>query len=221
MNASTTICLVDDHAIVRQGLKELLHTLGGFEVVATYANGMDLLNAFTNTTEPDVYILDYSMPQMDGKILLTELLTLCPDARVLMLTQHAEDKLILQLYKSGARGYLNKNCSAEELRTAIAQIVNTGYYNVEHIISTINHKSPREFLDRESILAKITEQELIFIELVCNDSEYTYEQIADMMGRVKRTIDGYRESLFEKFGLKSKLGIVFLSYKYKLTQPFL
>lgn len=75
--------------------------------------------------------------------------------------------------------------------------------------------------DRDSILARITEQELQFISLVCNDKEYTYEQIADLMGRVKRTVDGYRESLFEKFDLKSKVGIVFLSFKYKLTEPFL
>lgn len=219
MDTPIDICLVDDHAIVRQGLKELLENLGHFKVSAEYANGHELLRSFPLDPAPQLYILDYSMPQINGSELLKKMLSTEPDTPVLILTQHADERLIIELYKAGARGYLHKNCSAEELKTAVEQITETGYYNVEHIIRSMKQK-PR-IPDRDSILARITEQELQFISLVCNDKEYTYEQIADLMGRVKRTVDGYRESLFEKFDLKSKVGIVFLSFKYKLTEPFL
>jgi DNA-binding NarL/FixJ family response regulator len=219
MDTLIDICLVDDHAIVRQGLKELLENLGNFKVSSEYANGNDLLSSFPLTPAPQLYILDYSMPAIDGRELLKKMLLTEPDTPVLMLTQHSDERLIIDLYKTGARGYLHKNCSAEELKMAVEQITQTGYYNVEHIIRSMKQK-PR-IADRDSILGRITEQELQFISLVCNDQEYTYEQIADLMGRVKRTVDGYRESLFEKFDLKSKVGIVFLSFKYKLTEPFL
>jgi DNA-binding NarL/FixJ family response regulator len=220
MSKTIHICLVDDHAIVRQGLKELLGNLGDFSVVAEYDNGNDLLQDFPLQAKPDLYIIDYSMPIIDGRELLKKLLELDSELPVLMLTQHSDEKLIIELYKIGARGYLHKNCSAEELKTAIENIVHTGFYNVEHIIKALNRKIPLT-AERDEVLKKITEQELQFISLVCNDAEYTYEQIADIMGRVKRTVDGYRESLFEKFELKSKVGVVFLSFKYKLTEPFL
>lgn len=220
MNKNINICIVDDHAIVRQGLKELLSNLGNFEVVAEYDNGNELLQDFPLQNKPDLYIIDYSMPIIDGKELLKKLLELDSELPVLILTQHSDEKLIIELYKMGARGYLHKNCSAHELKTAIENIVYSGFYNVEHIIRALNRKTPIT-AERDEVLKKITEQEMQFISLVCNDAEYTYEQIADLMGRVKRTVDGYRESLFEKFELKSKVGIVFLSFKYKLTEPFL
>lgn len=220
MNQSIKICIVDDHAIVRQGLKELLSNLGHFEVVAEYDNGNELLKDFPLQNKPDLYIIDYSMPIIDGKELLKKLLELDSELPVLILTQHSDEKLIIELYKVGARGYLHKNCSAYELKSAIENIVYSGFYNVEHIIKALNRKTPIT-AERDEVLKKITEQEMQFISLVCNDAEYTYEQIADLMGRVKRTVDGYRESLFEKFELKSKVGIVFLSFKYKLTEPFL
>lgn len=219
MNKNINICIVDDHAIVRQGLKDLLGNLGDFSVIAEYDNGNDLLQDFPLSHKPDLYIIDYSMPIIDGRALLKNLLELDAEIPVLILTQHSDEKLIIELYKIGARGYLHKNCSAADLKTAIEQIVHTGYYNVEHIIKAINGKIEYK-IEREEILKQITEQELQFISLVCDEQEYTYEQIADMMGRVKRTVDGYRESLFEKFNLKSKVGIVFLSFKYKLTSPF-
>lgn len=118
MDTPIDICLVDDHAIVRQGLKELLENLGHFKVSAEYANGHELLRSFPLNPAPQLYILDYSMPQINGSELLKKMLSTEPDTPVLILTQHADERLIIELYKAGARGYLHKNCSAEELKTA-------------------------------------------------------------------------------------------------------
>lgn len=215
----TTICIIDDHAIVRQGLKELLQKLSNYKVVAEFDNGEDFLAALPLDAKPDLYILDYSMPSKNGIEVLQELEELDDEYKVLLLTQHFDEQLINDAYHHGARGFLHKNCTAHDLKFAIDNIVKIGYNNVSEILKRIrNYESPTE-KEKQNIV--LSERERTFLELVCDEQEYTYEQMADIMQLSVKSIEAYRAALFERYGIKSKVGLVLFSYKYRLTTPFL
>lgn len=215
----TTICIIDDHAIVRQGLKELLQKLSNYKVVAEFDNGEDFLAALPLDAKPDLYILDYSMPSKNGIEVLQELEELDDEYKVLLLTQHFDEQLINDAYHHGARGFLHKNCTAHDLKFAIDNIVKIGYNNVSEILKRIrNYESPTE-KEKQNIV--LSERERTFLKLVCDEQEYTYEQMADIMQLSVKSIEAYRAALFERYGIKSKVGLVLFSYKYRLTAPFL
>jgi DNA-binding NarL/FixJ family response regulator len=216
---SIKICLIDDHKIVRHGLKELLEKIGGFEVIQEFDSGIDFLKALPLKPEPDLCILDYSMSGLNGVEVLQELEQQKSDYKVLLLTQHLEETIISKAYKHGARGFLNKNCSAPELKKVITSIVEYGYYNVTEILNYVRNYEPKGKV-KEEIIAPLHPKELDFLRLVCNGEDLTYEEMAKIMGVSVKTIDGYRSSLFERYHIKSKVGLVLFSFKFKLTAPF-
>lgn len=214
-----TISIIDDHTIVRQGLKDLLEKLGGFKVVSEFENGQQFLNSLPLETQPDVFILDYSMPNMNGIEVLKVLEEKEEEYKVLLLTQHFDETIINDAYNFGARGFLHKNCSAHDLKFALENIVKIGYNNVSEILKRIKNYDALQPKTKEII--ELTPRELEFLKLVCNEKEYTYEQMAEIIGVSVKSIDGYRTGMFEKFNIKSKVGLVLFSFKHKLTEPFL
>ena len=218
---STTICIIDDHKIVRQGLKELLEKISNYKVIYEFDSGVDFLEALPLKEQPDLFILDYSMPILNGIEVLKELRKKeAEEYKVLLLTQHFEEEIIDAAYHNGARGFLHKNCTALDLKTVINNIVTIGYNNVTEILKRIRkYEEGNEVVLVNDIL--LTSRELEFLKLVCNEDELTYEKIAEIMELSIKSIDSYRNSLFERFNIKSKVGLVLFSYKYKLTKPFL
>lgn len=215
----TTICIIDDHAIVRQGLKELLHKIGDYKVILEFDNGEDFLEALPLNPKPDMYILDYSMPNMNGIQVLQALEEKDEEFRVLLLTQHFDEQIINDGYHYGARGFLHKNCSAQDLKFAIDNIITIGFNNVTEILKRIrNYSVPAE---KENQRIVLSDRELNFLQLVCDEKEFTYEQMADIMGLSVKSIEAYRTALFERYEIKSKVGLVLFSHKYRLTEPFL
>ncbi|MBS7785780.1 response regulator transcription factor [Flavobacterium sp. CYK-55] len=213
------IGLIDDHKIVRQGIKELLHKLGNIQVTHEFDSGVEFLSAIPLNDAPDMYILDYSMPQMNGIQVLEVLEKKIDEYRVLLLTQHFDEEIISQAYNAGARGFLNKNCTAQDLNFAIKNIMTVGYNNVSDILKRVkNFDEPNNLIH---LNVELSERELEFLTLVCNDEEFTYEQMAHKMGLSVKSVEGYRAGLFDRYGIKSKVGLVLFSYKYKLTEPFL
>lgn len=214
----TTICIIDDHSIVRQGLKELLHKIGTYTVINEFDNGEDFLNSLPIVPEPDVYLLDYSMPNMNGIEVLQELEKKEEEYKVLLLTQHFDEEIINASYHHGARGFLHKNCSASDLQHAIDAIVTIGYNNITDILKRIrNYHLPPSV---EPVDIVLSDRELTFLQLVCDANEFTYDQMADIMKLSVKSIEAYRTALFERFNIKSKVGLVLFSHKYRLTDPF-
>ncbi len=216
---ATTICIIDDHAIVRQGLKELLNKMGNYKVIREFDNGDDFLVALPLSPAPDIYILDYSMPNKNGIEVLQALEERNEELKVLLLTQHFDEQLINEAYHHGARGFLHKNCTAHDLKFAIDNIVKIGYNNVTEILKRIrNYENNGETKQKEILLSK---RELDFLTLVCDERELTYEQMADIMNLSVKSIETYRAALFDRYNIKSKVGLVLFSFKYRLTEPFM
>ncbi len=212
-----SIFLVDDHVIIRYGLQELVEKLGPYKVTKQFDNGQTLVETLSDKEYPDLIIMDHNMPHMNGQEVMQVFRDRAIQVPVLMLTLNEDENLIIQLFRLGVRGYLKKNCNASELQGAISQILNNGYYHNEFLtLSLQNNSVPGKKGEQEKILDQLTVREREFLKLVCHEKEYTYEQIADQMNVQHRTVDGYRESIFEKFNIKSKTGLVLFVLKYRL-----
>lgn len=219
----TTICLIDDHKLVRQGLKELLEKLGNYKVIHEFESGEDFLKALPLPEKPDICILDYSMPNFNGIQVLKSLLKLKSDYKILLLTQHFDEQIIDDAYNFGARGFLNKNCTAQDLKFAIDNIVTSGYYNITEILKRLrNTDTTLEEIELNcEYNLKLSIREHEFLTFVCNEQEFTYDEIANIMEISVKSVEGLRAALFERFKIKSKVGLVLFSFKNRLTEPFL
>lgn len=217
-----SIILVDDHVVVRNGLAELIDLMGKYHVIGQYSNGSELLDAIASEgfEDPDIILLDLNMPVMNGEQCVAELSARGIRIPVLILSLNTDDQTIVRLYKMGVCGYLAKDCTAAKLREAIDDVLQRGFHHSDILHKALMARDPqpsKEMAAREEVLKKLTQRELEFLKLVCHESEYTYEQMARMIGVSKRTVDGYREAIFEKFGIKSKTGLVLFATRYQLT----
>lgn len=214
-----TIGIIDDHKIVRQGIKELLQKILDCSVTYEFENGEDFLEALPLQNPPDLYVLDYSMPGMNGIEVLRALEGRKEEYKVLLLTQHFDERVIDLAYHHGARGFLNKNCTAADLKFAVDNIMTLGYNNISEILKRLKNYEELVVV-RDGGRVILTERELEFLELVCNENELTYDQMAKKMGLSVKTLEVYRTTLFDRFNIRSKVGLVLFSYKYRLTKPF-
>lgn len=218
MSHHINIILVDDHPIVRNGLKALIERLGNYKVTGEYDNGEELVEDIPFTVAPDLIIMDLAMPVMDGTETVTELNRLGQKIPVLILTLETDERTIINLFRLGIRGYLPKSTTADVLRKAINDVLTTGYYHNEMLAKAL---LPDGVVtdEKEVVLSQVSDREKDFLKLVCDENEPTYGEIADKMEVSRRTVDGYREALFKKFDIKSKTGLVLFAIKYGIVKP--
>jgi DNA-binding NarL/FixJ family response regulator len=158
------------------------------------------------------------MPHMNGIEVLKLLEEKVEEYKILLLTQHLDEQIIDASYHHGARGFLHKNCTAHDLKFAIDNIIKIGYNNVSEILKRVRNYDNNGEKKRDIVL---TQRELDFLRLVCDERELTYEQMAEIMNLSIKSIETYRAALFEKYNIKSKVGLVLFSFKHQLTEPFL
>jgi len=217
MEEKKTIALVDDHIIIRNGLRELIEKLGPYKITQQFDNGLGLLDALPFKPEPDLIIMDISMPGLNGDEVMEQLHSKKFKIPILILTLKDDEHLVIKLFRLGVRGYLKKNCTANALQTALTEIFRCGYYHNEFLTLSLQSNSGNlKKTEQQEIMEQLSDREKEFLKLVCNEKEYTYEQIADQMKVQHRTVDGYRESIFDKFGIKSKTGLVLFILKNDL-----
>lgn len=210
------IAVVDDHALFRRGLINLILSFGSaYEIVFECSNGKEFLVELQKHPDLQIAIVDMNMPDMNGFETATELQKIRPEIKILIITMLEEEQTLIKMLKNGVRGYLTKDVEPEELKNALDTIASKGFYYSDHLTGKLINalKFPNGNGNKEETL---NDRELKFLHLAC--SEYTYKEIADLMFLSVKTIDGYRNSLFEKLQVKSRVGLVLYAIKNNLVK---
>ena len=213
------LAIVDDHLLFRDGLSELINGFSEYKVIIEADNGKDFINQLETKGIPDIILLDINMKEMDGFETAEWLKEHHPEIKILVLSMYENESAIIRMLKSGARGYVLKDIRKKELELALSSIVSKGYYYTEmitgkliHVINMMDDAKPGQSLKD---LASISQREIEFLKLAC--TELTYKDIADRMHLSIHTIDGYRDALFEKLNVKSRIGLVLYAIKNKIV----
>lgn len=204
----THVALVDDHVLLRNGLASLVKSFGNFSVLFEANNGKHFIEQLEQNGLPEIVLLDINMPEMDGYDTALWLKKNHPEVRVLALSMYDNENAIIRMFKAGARGYILKDCDPIELKNALDSVCRKGFYYSEMVTGRLIHTISK--LDEEESditqLVHLNEREIEFLKLAC--TEMTYKEIADKMFLSPRTIDGYRDALFEKLNAKTRVGLV-------------
>ena len=206
------IVLTDDHSLLRSGLASLVQSLG-HTVLFEADNGKDLLAKLDAKQLPDILLLDINMPEMDGYETAQWLKTNHPSIKVLALSMYDNETSIIRMLKCGARGYILKDSEPAELKAAIHALEDKGFYYSDLVSGKLMHainKMEDEGGDLKN-LVPLNDRETEFLKYSC--TELTYKEIADKMFVSPRTIDGYRDVLFEKLHVKTRVGLVMYAIK--------
>lgn len=212
-----TIGLVDDHQLIRISLAASLAAFG-HTIVLQASNGKDLEGIMTTTHPlPDIILLDINMPHKDGYATALWLKENYPAVRVIALSMHDDDLAIIRMMRNGAKGFLSKDASPEQLKMAIDDVMQKEYYHSDLITKQMMKgiASIHDTEDHLNQLLQITAREEEFLKLCCSDS--TYKEIAAIMNVSTRTVDSYRESLFQKLQVKSRSGLVTFAFRHRLV----
>jgi DNA-binding NarL/FixJ family response regulator len=212
------LLVADDHAVVREGIRNVLAAAHGFEVVGEAASGADAVR-LAGECDPDVVLLDVSMPGGTGLEVIGDVLRAAPRARVLILSVHDEPEYVLQAVRAGAHGYLRKDSSPNELRDAV-RAVDRGqsFFSPAMAVrlgDAVRDESQRTA--RASRLALLTARERDVLEGIANGE--TNKEIAGRYGISPRTVETHRESLMRKLDIHSVAGLTRLAVEEGLVAP--
>ncbi len=206
------IALADDHALLRNALATLIENFDECRVVNQSGNGQELIDAMENGLIPDVVILDLNMPKVDGLETAKWMQKNQPGIHILMLTQYDSELSLIRLLQAGVKGFLKKDISPSELKSAILSVMDTGFYysnNTTGKLVSLFRNNKEGNMNLQNII--LTEQEIVFLKLACSDM--TYKEIAQRMGYNPRSIDTLRDHLFAKLDVKSRVGLVMVAIK--------
>ncbi len=211
-----TIVIVDDHHLVARAFTGLIEKHPAYSVMYEASSGVELIRNFKLKRIPDIVLLDTNMPEMDGFQTALWLKNNYPEVKILALSMNDKEEAIVNMIRNGACGYLLKGCSPAELKLALDLIVERGFYYSEFVtdklVRNLNTAPPADPIQALGLNSR----EIEFVKLACSD--LTYQQIADKMCVATRTVDGYRESVFLKMNVKSRVGMVIYALKHHIME---
>ncbi|MBK9509364.1 MAG: response regulator transcription factor [Cytophagaceae bacterium] len=211
----TTIALADDHLLIRNALVELINRFPGFKVIFDTSNGKEFIDGIQSFGPPDIALIDINMPVMDGFETTEYLARQFPDIKCVALSVEDNEESIIKMLRLGAKGYLLKDTDTSQFILALSEIRDKGYYHSDLVSNTLLKSLHKPAEVKNKIQSQFQAREEEFIKLAC--TEMTYKEIADQMCLSPRTIDGYRESLFLKLEVKSRVGLVLFAIKNNLV----
>lgn len=206
------VVIVDDHALFAGSLEKLINSFQDFKTLYHLRNGKELKKKLKSDPDhPHIVLLDINMPVMNGFETAKWLSKTYPDIKFLALTMDDEEISILKMLKRGAHGYLLKDIQPENLHFALKEVLAKGYYHSEKVSETLMQAIHPKFKNQSLELKK---NEITFLKLAC--SEMTYKEIAEVMNLSPKTIDGYRQDLFQKLRVKNRVGLVMYALKNRI-----
>lgn len=198
------VAIADDHEMFRDAIKNIVSTLPDCKIVIEAENGQQLIERLEVADPfPEICILDIQMPVMNGYETLVELKQRWPELKVLALSMFNHEFSIIKMLTNGANGYLLKGAKLAEVQTALRDIHEKNYYSSELVTSNFFQLAHNA---NENPLLKINEREIQFLKYCC--TELNYKEIGKAMGVSARTVEGYRNTLFDKLNLHTRVGLV-------------
>lgn len=209
-----TVVIVDDHTLLSQAIQAMVNTFNKFTVLYTCKNGQELIDKFSYQENiPHIVLMDINMPIMNGVETTEWISKNHSKVNVMALSVEDEEYTILKMLKAGAAGYLLKDTEKAVLEKALIEIAENGFYHTKSVTNILMNS----LLGNEAKEIDITDKERQFLKLSC--TEFTYKEIADQMCLSPKTIDGYRDALFEKLNVKNRIGLVIYAIKNKIYLP--
>lgn len=210
------IALIDDHNLVRKAIAEFINAFSGCKVILQAESGRDMMEKINPAMLPDIALLDINMPEINGYGAAEWLRKYYPQIKILILSMHDADLAMFRLLQFGVRGFLNKGIDPTDLERAIKTTMSTGFYygpttgKLLDLLRTGESNTPLAYR------FSLTDNEIRFLELA--STELTYKEIAMKMKLSPRTVDNYRDSLFEKLDVKTRTGLVLVAIRCGLVR---
>lgn len=200
------IIIADDHSLIRQGIKTIIGQDREMDVIAEAADGLELMTRLAEQ-QPDIVILDISMPGMNGIEAVAEIREHYPDVRILILTMHSNAQYFYHVISAGAHGYLLKDDSDTELLTAIRTVQQGRTYVSPQLVTEVTGDMVSAFRDNKELpIVQLTDREKQVLQLVIKGN--TSKQMAAILCLSPRTVDHYRANLLKKFKMKNTVDLV-------------
>jgi two-component system, NarL family, invasion response regulator UvrY len=216
----TKLALIDDHKLFRKGMRSLIDMVSdnNYHIIFEADNGNDLQKKISRENAPDIALLDINMPGMDGFATVKWLTANYPKIKVLVVSMVENEECVIRMLKLGVKGYLSKDVEPDELRDALEAISNKGFYYTDFITGKLIHSLQNALNGNHPVsvaISELTDREKVFLHLAC--SELTYQEIAQEMFLSAKTVDGYRNTLFDKFGVKTRTGLALFAVRNGLV----
>ncbi|WP_299888122.1 response regulator transcription factor [uncultured Lacinutrix sp.] len=205
-----TIAIVDDHVLIANALKSIISNFNQYEVIHISENGLDFQEKITTKPLPNIVLLDVSMPIMDGFETAKWLKENHPNILIMTLSMQDDEQSLIKMIKNGAKGYMLKNTQPVELEKGLEALINKGFYFPDWASSKIFTSIGDDNINAH-LQNNLSEREIEFLKYTT--TEMTYKQISEKMFCSPRTIENYRDSLFDKLDLKSRVGLAVYALK--------
>jgi Response regulator containing a CheY-like receiver domain and an HTH DNA-binding domain len=207
--------VADDHILLRSALARLINSFENYKVIFEASNGQEVKDKLSKHVIPDIMLLDVNMPDIDGYETAKWIYKNYPQVKVLALSMFSDEATIIRMLRLGAKGYIMKNADPEELKLALDSVLQKDFYLSELISGKIISGLHKD-MDNPQEPVSLTEKEKEFLKWVC--TELTYKDIAGKMFVSPRTVDDYRNSLFEKLNVKTRVGLVIYAIKHNMVE---
>ncbi len=209
------IIIVDDHEIFRTGLRTQLNEIKNYKVIGEASNGEEFINLL-ETKYPDIVFMDIKMPQMTGIEATKIAIEKYPDIKIIALSMFGDSEYLQAMLDVGAKGFLLKNVSGNEIIKAINAIKKGYNYFSKEMLSVLTDKFLNKTTENQSVKnANLSNRELEVLQYICKG--YTNAEIAEKLYLSQRTIDGHRAKIISKTNTKNTVNLVVYAIKNKLV----
>jgi len=214
---AVSVLIADDHEMFRQGLRAVLENSGGIDVVGEAANGNQAVE-LCRTLDPDIAIMDVTMPEMSGIVATRLIRESGSKTRVILLSMHLNEAYIVESFKSGAGGYVLKESAIDELLDAV-QVVNTGGIYISQKANTlVVEKLTRNGLEEKSTVFDIlSHREIEVLQLICEGR--STREIAKVLSLSPKTVDNHRANIMNKVGIHDVPSLVRFAMRMGVSGP--
>lgn len=215
MTKEIKVVLVDDHEIFRDGISLLLSNHGSIDLVAALPNARSLFKLLDEEVAVDVFLLDINLPQMSGIEIARKIQQLAPGSKIIFLTSNTAKMFMESGLKAGAKGFLNKDCTTEELIEGIEQVSIGSYYFGKGMEQSV-YKNYINNLRVDPTLTELTEREIEVLRCFANGM--SYQEISEELVISKKTVETHKHSIFKKLKFNNNAELVKYAIKHHIVE---